>query len=348
MASSDFWRQLAAKFHSIADSGMLRADGWYLEGTNTPWDWWLEGGASDFICAAFGTLAKRGASELAAVGATDLLIGWLEALRQDGAGFRITGSSSELPIGGGERVHRLLGSIPRLCETSATFCKKLEARALQAEFKEKQRNDPKNWSPLRQQFEAWRKMSEVITGPHERIPESLVRQVIAQQLGIKPEEVTLKQIEFEVSGLVPDYPAITVVPSEMQPAAVPAQTAQSSGVGAATWDTIEVLFLSDERVQIHNGLNTETCNYGELGFTDRRNGKPNRAWLTLRALAEQGGVIRDVGKTGQPWTKIEKQIQVIRKVLRKHFGISDDPIPFVKAVGYKARFKIGLGPSFET
>jgi hypothetical protein len=226
-------------------------------------------------------------------------------------------------------VHRLLGSILRLCETSATFCKKLEARALQAEFKEKQRNDP-------------------ITGRHERIPGSLVRHVIAQQLGIKPEEVTLKQIEFEVSGLFQDYPAITVVPSETQPAAFPAQTAQPSDAGAATWDTIEVSFLSDERVQIRNGLNIETCNYAELGFADRRNGKPSRAWVIFRALAEQGGVIRDVGKTCQPWAKTEKQIQAIRKVLRKRFGISADPVPFVKAVGYKARFKIGLGRSFDT
>jgi hypothetical protein len=347
MASSDFWRQLAAGFHSIADSGMLRADGWYLDGSNAPWDWWLEGGASDFICAAFGTLARRGASELAEAGATDLLIVWLEALRQDGAGFRITGSSSELPVGGGEPVRRLLGSIPRLCETSGTFCKKLEGRALQAEFKEKQRRDPKNWSPLRQQFETWRKMNKVITEPHERIPESLVRQVIAQQLGIKPEDVTLKQIEFEVSGLLQDYPTITVIPSETQPAAVPAQTAQSSGAGAGTWDTIEILFLSDERVQIRNGPNTETCNYAELGFADGRNENPKQAWKMLRALAAEG-VLRNAEEAGVPWPKVEKQIQEIRKVLRKYFGISADPVPFVQDVGYKACFKIGLGRSFHT
>jgi len=57
------------------------------------------------------------------------------------------------------------------------------------------------------------------------------------------------------------------------------------------------LSLSDERVQIRNGTNTETRNYGELGFADARDGKPNQAWVTLRALAEERGTIRDAAKT---------------------------------------------------
>jgi hypothetical protein len=33
-------------------------------------------------------------------------------------------------------------------------------------------------------------------------------------------------------------------------------------------------------------------NYAEFGFADGRTGNPNRAWETLRALAEQGGAIQ--------------------------------------------------------
>jgi hypothetical protein len=61
--------------------------------------------------------------------------------------------------------------------------------------------------------EAYRQIKSLITGPHEQIPEALVRRTIAEQYGIKPEEVTAKQIQFEVSGLLQTYPAITVVPS---------------------------------------------------------------------------------------------------------------------------------------
>lgn len=100
--------------------------------------------------------------------------------------------------------------------------------------------------------------------------------------------------------------------------------AQSSGVQEAAWEAVEIVFLSDERVQIRNGANSETRNYAEFGFADGRNENPNQAWKMLRALAAEG-VIRNEKEAGLPWPKVEKQIQEIRKILRKHFGISADP-----------------------
>ena len=70
--------------------------------------------------------------------------------------------------------------------------------------------------------------------------------------------------------------------------------------------------------------------------------------MTLRAMAEENGIIRNGAKTGVVWPKVEKRIQEIRKVLRKHFGITADPIPFVEGTGYQACFKIGCSPSFHT
>lgn len=125
-------------------------------------------------------------------------------------------------------------------------------------------------------------------------------------------------------------------------------TPQSNNEKAATWETVEISFLSEERVQIRNGAGSETRNYDEFGFADRRNGAPKQAWVTLRTLAEQNGTIRDGKPTGRNWVKIEKSVQEIRKVLRKHFGIPADPIPFVHGKGYQARFKIGCNPSFDT
>jgi hypothetical protein len=124
--------------------------------------------------------------------------------------------------------------------------------------------------------------------------------------------------------------------------------AKSGGTDTATWDAIEISFLSDERVQIRNGANSETRNYAEFGFADGRSKKANQAWETLRVLAAEGGTIRDGAKMSRTWPKVEKRMQEIRKVLRKHFGISADPIPFVEGSGYQARFKIGCGPSFDT
>lgn len=77
-------------------------------------------------------------------------------------------------------------------------------------------NDIENWSPLHRQVEALRKIQELMTGPKQRIPEALVRRTLADQYGCEPEEVTTKQIIFEVSGLLPFYPAIELVPSKPQ------------------------------------------------------------------------------------------------------------------------------------
>ena len=120
---------------------------------------------------------------------------------------------------------------------------------------------------------------------------------------------------------------------------------QPSGAEAVTWDAIEISFLSDERVQIRNGANRETLNYAEFGFQDARNGKPNRAWEALRVLAAQRGIIGDAATVGK-WPEFEKRVQEIRKVLRKHFGISADPIPFVEVegTGYQVLFKISCSP----
>jgi hypothetical protein len=146
-------------------------------------------------------------------------------------------------------------------------------------------------------------------------------------------------------------PAPSTLPSGARKpgrAADPVNDVHVAKLGAASWDRIEILFLSDERVQISSGTNAESRNYCELGFADRRNGKPNLAWVTLRALAEGRGIIRDGAKTGVVWPKVEKRIQEIRTVLQKHFGITEDPLPLVKGTGYRARFKIGCGPSFHT
>jgi hypothetical protein len=130
---------------------------------------------------------------------------------------------------------------------------------------------------------------------------------------------------------------------------VPARgSPQSSGAGAATWDTIEISFLSDERVQIRNGTDNKTYNYAELRFEDSRNGKPNQAWVTMRDLAEAKGIILIDARRDLPWPKVEKRVQEIRKTLRDHFGISSDPFLFKEGVGYEARFKICLSPSFHT
>jgi hypothetical protein len=154
------------------------------------------------------------------------------------------------------------------------------------------------------------------------------------------------------SALEPELPALSPAQEgpekEARRVSGAAMPTHPGGMEAATWDAIEISFTSEERVQIRNGATTETRNYTDFGFEDSRSGKPNRAWEALRVLAAEGGTIRDSAKISQTWPNIEKRIQEVRKVLRKNFGISADPIPFVAGIGYQARFKIGCRPSFRT
>ncbi len=121
MADSAFWRDLAEQFLATKDS--LHA-----------------GGASDYMCIAVETLAKRGASEIASADAPDLLGIWFEECRKAGYSFQVSGQSNEVSSADELAQSLSKGYIDGMCEASATFCKRLEAKAVEAEFEEKQRN----------------------------------------------------------------------------------------------------------------------------------------------------------------------------------------------------------------
>jgi hypothetical protein len=116
---------------------------------------------------------------------------------------------------------------------------------------------------------------------------------------------------------------------------------------ATSWREIEIAFLSDERVQIScGGRERKTYNYSELGFEDRRNGKPNSAWVMLREMANLNGNIPRP-PAGRGRAMIQKRIEEIRERLRNHFGITVDPISF-NGSNYQVSFKLGCRPSSET
>jgi hypothetical protein len=136
----------------------------------------------------------------------------------------------------------------------------------------------------------------------------------------------------------------------------PAQKSEKTvqGVGsepieanATSWTEIEIAFTSDERVEICIGAaGRETRNFAELGFEDRRNGIPAKAWVMLRVLAEAGGEIpRPL--PGPDRAMVQKRLQEIREKLQSSFGIESDPIPF-NGTTYKASFKISCRRSVDT
>jgi hypothetical protein len=129
MANSDFWRDLAVQFLGIPGSaGALSASWLYRVGSQEVGDWTVNGTRA--VVAQFDALARRAAAKLSHLGDPDLLTAWLEALRTSGDGcFKHDGEGREA-----DGTQIVLGSIYRLCEASANYCKKLESAALQNEY----------------------------------------------------------------------------------------------------------------------------------------------------------------------------------------------------------------------
>ena len=117
----------------------------------------------------------------------------------------------------------------------------------------------------------------------------------------------------------------------------------------SNWHDVAIEFLSDHRVQITVLGSTYTENYAEMGFEDRKAGRPNGAWEMLRTIAECDGRI---SSSRIPWKKVEKRVQEIRRALRAYFQHrkiaipSSDPVPYLKGQGYVAAFRLGVGPSY--
>ena len=210
---------------------MLRADGQYTIGSGETWRWQLAGGAGEWIRETFEALALRGAFESAPAGTTDLFVAWLEAIRKEHINFRTDLIGTEEDDEGRKGLQYMLGTIDRVCEASAILCKKLEARAIQSEFEEKQRNDPRNWSDLQQDFEAFKSIKNIRNQPAEHIPEEFVRNSLARTYGIKPEEVTPQQINFEITRLLPFYHSIKLIPSAPKEAPTPEPETEHGYVG---------------------------------------------------------------------------------------------------------------------
>jgi hypothetical protein len=147
---------------------------------------------------------------------------WFEALRRENLVFYRPSESDEgVSVDEYERSIAA-NTIDGMCEASATLCKRLEAKALEAEFEEKQRNNPKNWSDFHQMIEAAESFKEIRNAPVKLISEDFARKTLAQIHGIKPEEVTPELINFEVARLLPFYHRIQLVPSAIQQGSPPA------------------------------------------------------------------------------------------------------------------------------
>ena len=135
-----------------------------------------------------------------------------------------------------------------------------------------------------------------------------------------------------------------------------AQSAYLARTGAAEarkrgpkpdWEDIEISFIGDHDAEMRIAeTQARKVNYKEIaGFEDRRTGKPSQLWAMLRVFGSlPDGTMPDDARTGKEWEAIRKKIERTSKALRKHFGMTGDPFPYIRGTGYRARIKIRPAP----
>ena len=112
------------------------------------------------------------------------------------------------------------------------------------------------------------------------------------------------------------------------------------------WADVELRFLSELKLQaVVNARLQEPWNYAEMGFEDRRTGKPTKAWETLIEIARAAGVLK-VDRSPNGYAEQAKRIEEIRKNLRSKFSLAANPLP-LKNNTYRARFKVILAEAFK-
>jgi hypothetical protein len=116
MANSDFWRDLADQFLALQDTR--------LRGVSV---------GNNFVYNRLDALIERGASKIAGADAPNLLGIWLEALRKEGLDFHFSSESNKALSEGEHWQSTSRAGIDSVCQTSATLCRILEARARHAD-----------------------------------------------------------------------------------------------------------------------------------------------------------------------------------------------------------------------
>ena len=123
---------------------------------------------------------------------------------------------------------------------------------------------------------------------------------------------------------------------ELQPLRTHVAGERLAAPKGATWEDV-TLVVSPERLRVEvwsrGDLEVDrTLGYGEAGFVDRREMKPNDSWSLLRDLASNGGVApSEIARAQKP------RVSNLRRALKALLPIDGDPIRYEEKE-YRAAF----------
>lgn len=111
------------------------------------------------------------------------------------------------------------------------------------------------------------------------------------------------------------------------------------------WGEVSMAFISDEEIQVRARHQIRKYRFDQIGFKNKKNGKPNILWWLLRALAEKGGELSwgNMSSYGAELnsSQVQSNVKRLRKILREFMGIEDDPFePYKTVKAYQTKFVI--------
>ena len=109
------------------------------------------------------------------------------------------------------------------------------------------------------------------------------------------------------------------------------------------WEEVSMAFVSDSEIQVRARGQIRKYRFDQIGFENKKNGKPNRLWLFLQAFAATGGDLswQDLSSTGMNANQVQSNVKDLRKNLRIFMCIEGDPFyPYREVKAYKAKFTI--------
>lgn len=107
----------------------------------------------------------------------------------------------------------------------------------------------------------------------------------------------------------------------------------------AKWEKLVIKFFDGHTVKVtYDDLKTQTFNYKDMGFIDRKTNNPDTKWKFLIAIAENGGSLTN-SKYDKRFSRNVKY--EVNKRLKDFFGMDSNPIfCYTKKIGYKPLFTI--------
>jgi hypothetical protein len=127
----------------------------------------------------------------------------------------------------------------------------------------------------------------------------------------------------------------------------PTNNTDAAKLSLESWEDVELTFIGDHEVEVRVGGKVQVLNYKQIeGFENRRDGKPSQLWAMLRLFGQfPDGMMPESARLGKEWECLQKTIGRTSKVLRKHFGMTGDPFPYIRDIRtYHARVKIRFAP----